>query len=295
MKQIIVLAAFMAALGCEARGAGRARLEATTNQHQAIVQPSEPDGRTASLSNLEVRVTLLVSNNTMTAGEPLLARVALVNRSDRAGRLSMGNSGGSTTCLEVLDANGKIIAATPKRRISVEDMSGLKEFAPGETYVQFWVISGLYDFRLPGDYTIRVQQFDDRQMLPDSGSLILMSEHTAALRVLPYDPARLKARCEDLFLPLRNSTSGQTDVPMSTRTKALYSVRDDLVLPYIEWMARQWDDAYACRAMRCIGTPKALALVNDLAARDDRAGRAAKRALAMDLETKDPLWDINWY
>jgi hypothetical protein len=138
--------------------------------------------------------------------------VALVNRSDGAGRLSMGNSGGSTTCLEVLDANGKIIAATPKRHISVDDMSGLKEFAPGETYVQFWVISGLSDFRLPGDYTVRVQQFDDRQMLPDSGSLILMSEHTAALRVLPYDPARLKARCEELFLPLQHPTSGRAKV-----------------------------------------------------------------------------------
>jgi hypothetical protein len=121
-----------------------------------------------------------------------------------------------------------------------------------------------------------------------------MSEDTAALRVLPHDRAQLKARCEELLRPVRNATSGQTDVPMSARTKALYSLRDDLFLPYFEWMVRQWDDSYACRAMRRIGTPKALALVNDLAAHDDLVGKAAKRSLTMHLE-REALWDINWF
>jgi hypothetical protein len=295
MNMRLFLAAFLAALAHEVQAAGDAPVEAATDQHQALVQRSEPAGRPALLSNIEVHVTLIVSNNTITAGEPLLARVALANRSDRAGCVSMGNSSGSTTCLEVLDTNGKVIAATPKRHRNIDDMSGLKSFAPSEIYTQVWVISGLYEFRLPGDYTIRVRQFDESQLSLGSGSLILVSEDTVALRVLPHDPAQLKARCEEIFLPLRNATSGRTDVPMSARTKALYSVRDDLVLPYLEWMAQAWHDSYACLAMRRIGTPNALALLQDLAARDDKVGRAAKSALARDSEKKDSLWDINWY
>ena len=286
----------MTAMVSVAQEGVHATVDAVTNHGPVGARPSNRGGRITYLTNLEVRMTLLVSNNTITAGEPLLARVALVNRSREAGHVSMGNSGGSTTCLEVLDSAGKLLAATPKRQIRSPDgnLSGLPRLGPGETYTQVWVVSGLYEFRLPGDYTIRVQQYDDSQLHFKSGSLILLSEDKAAVRVLPYDAARLKARCEELFLPLQNPMLDRKDVPMSARVKALYSVRDDIALPCLEWMAHQWHDDNACLAMRRIGTPKALGLVNDLAAREDSAGRAAKSALARELETKDPLWDVNW-
>ena len=79
---------------------------------------------------------------------------------------------------------------------------------------------------------------------------------------------------------------------MSTRTKALRSVRRNEALPYLDWMARQWGSIHACLAMRRIGTPEAEALIKALAARNDRVGEAARKALPMPREKKNSLSDM---
>ena len=91
---------------------------------------------------------------------------------------------------------------------------------------------------------------------------------------------------------MRKGGCSKTGIPLGVRATVLYSVRHDVVLPYLDWMVREWADQYACRAMRRIGTPEARALINVLAARDDKAGEAARKALAIPLKKKNILWDM---
>jgi len=74
------------------------------------------------------------------------------------------------------------------------------------------------------------------------------------------------------------------------RVKALRSVRHDIVLPYLDWIACQWADAETCKAIRRIGTDRALELLDTLAARDDRVGEAARKSMTMPLEVT--MWDV---
>jgi hypothetical protein len=146
------------------------------------------------------------------------------------------------------------------------------------------IITGLYQFREPGEYTVLAQQLELSPQFP------VLAEDRGRVKVLPFDSSRLERRCEELFGALRKGTSDRTDLPMGARTKALYSVGHDAVLPYLDWMARTWQDRYAVRSMLRIGTERAMKLVNALAARKDRAGEAARQALKMRLEPS--FWDI---
>lgn len=149
----------------------------------------------------------------------------------------------------------------------------LVEIAPGETRSEVWVISGLYQFERPGRYTVRVEQLEPTE------KVTVLAADSASVRVLPFDAARLEARCEELFRASASSSG-----------KALYSVRHDIVLPYLDWMVREQGDEYAIRAMGRIGTPRAQALVKALAARKDWVGDEARHGLKIPLDIT--WWDI---
>ncbi|MBI2842400.1 MAG: hypothetical protein HYX78_03280 [Armatimonadetes bacterium] len=223
----------------------------------------------------------------ITAGEPVLARVEIVNESGEDLTLMTGNSSAATTYFEVRAESGKVVAATPRPQLNESGIQGAPRFPAGAIRTNVWIISALYDFQQPGLYQILVQQLERTEGLP------IMAEAASTVRVLPFDAAKLKARCEELSKPMREGTS-YGDLDVSKRSKALLAVRHDIVLPYLEWLAKEWADAYAIRAMRRLGTDQAQRLVNELAAREDRVGVAAQRALQMSIERQSLLWDMGW-
>ena len=237
--------------------------------------------RFAQRGDISLSVTLLSKDGTLSAYEPLLARIEWLNQTKETIWLVGGQP---NTYLEIRDHKGSRVAATP--RPSHGGIPGLRRLAPGEVRTATWVITGLYQFRQPGEYTIRLELLERVKELP------VLAEDSASIRVVPFDASRLEARCEELFQPLRKYSSSKTNIPASARTKALYSVRHDTVLPYLDWIARELHSSYACRAMRRIGTERARELLGTLAARDNEAGEAARKALKMDLEStvRDVVW-----
>ena len=238
----------------------------------------------AKVGDISLSVTLLTKDGTITAGEPLLARIEIANLSGHNIQHSMGNDLWKTTCLEVRDQEGKLVAGTPRPPYREGGWAGWRRLRTGETSSKVWVVTSLYQFEEPGTYTVRVQELDHSEDLP------VIAEDTTTVRVLPLDASRLEARCEEIFQPMRKGGCSKTGIPDSVRVHALYSVSHDVVLPYLDWMARKWDDRYACRAIRRVGTEKAQTLISTLAAREDKVGVAARQALDMPLRSRNIFW-----
>jgi len=247
------------------------------------------DGVPTMPGDIALRLTLFTQNGAITAGEPLIAKIELTNKSEKEVELSLGNNRHPTTYMEVRSQNGQIVACTPRPDPHADEVAFGCTLKPGDSHTKFWVISALYQFKEPGVYTVRVQQLKPSEGLP------VLAEDTAMVRVTPFDAAKLEARCEEVFQPLRTGTSHRTDLPMAVRTKALYSVRYEAALPYLEWIAVEWDGQYACLAMRRIATERAISILSSLAAREDGSGKAARNALKMPLEITDVMWEMNDY
>jgi hypothetical protein len=224
-------------------------------------------------------MTLVAKAGTISAGEPLIARVDL--RIHTTGDVKLWSSG---VFLDVYDAAGRPVSTMPRPRNVIDFAYGVRKVAPGETYSRFLIVTGFCQFTRPGRYTVRAQQLGPPPELP------VLCEDTAFIQVLAYDSQRLEAACDGLFTPIRKHSSFGA-IPMGVRTKALYSVRDDVVLPYLDWLVREWHAEYAARAIRRIGTPRADRLVAALVARGDDAGKAMRRALKMSLEST--YWDVS--
>ena len=95
--------------------------------------------------------------------------------------------------------------------------------------------------------------------------------------------------------PIRTESSSKTDLPTGVRMLALYSIHNNKVLPYLEWIARERGDNYASRAILRIGTDEAKSIVKALATRTDKAGVEARQAMEEDSTTRDLSWDMNMY
>jgi hypothetical protein len=77
---------------------------------------------------------------------------------------------------------------------------------------------------------------------------------------------------------------------IGVRGKILLSVRHDVALPYLEWMAREYSDAYACRAMRRIGTERAKAVLRALEAHPGTIGEQARASAKLRMAIG--MWDV---
>jgi len=222
--------------------------------------------RAAQPGDIGLTITFLTRDGAVAAHEPLLARIELVNNAEETVNIAL------LSCLELCDSDGKVVAAIPRPKVTMDFMYGARSLKPGEKYTRTWVISALYQFDKPGTYTLHVHWL----YLP-GGKLMDLVAGTADIRALPFDEARVTARCEELYQPMYSHQ--KSDIDLGIRARALYSVRHDLALPYLDWMAREWGDANACYAMRQIGTPQAKALLDALAKRQDDAGKAARAAM----------------
>ena len=244
---------------------------------------------TIKLNDIEIQIFPYTKEGTITAGEPLIAKVDIINKSEKEQKLVLGNNVHPYTYMEVLDQNGKTVASTPKPENIVDGISMLYALKPGESFTRHLVVSALYKFKSPGMYTIRIQQME-----PNEG-LSVMAEGTATVNVLPHSSSRLEARCNEISRAMRGLDKTKEKLPISAYTKALYSVDDEAGLPSLEWMVREWDNKHACLVMRRIGTQRANDVLSSLATREDGPGKAARSAMKWSLEATDIMWEINYY
>jgi hypothetical protein len=221
---------------------------------------------------------LYARDGAITAREPLIARLDISNESSEEIRIWSAG-----VFLDVYDEADSVVATMPRPRGVRNLRLGARKMAPREVYSRFLIVTGMCQFESPGLYAVRAQH------LAPSQELSVLCEDAVSLQVLPYNAARLEAACDELFAPIRKRSSSGA-IPMGVRTKALYSIRDDVVLPYLDWLVRERNAEYAARAMRRIGTPRAENLLTALAARTDEAGEAARQALEMSLEPTQ--WDV---
>ncbi|MHB0935797.1 MAG: hypothetical protein ACYDCO_01245 [Armatimonadota bacterium] len=242
--------------------------------------------QSAQPGDLTLGITFMTADGAICAHEPLLARIELVNKAKEPVSVPM------LTSLEITDSDGKVVAAIPPPEVSLDFFHATHDLLPGEKYCTLWVISALYQFDTPGTYTLHVHWLQYQ----GGGKLVDLVAGTANIRALPFDEARVTARCEELYQPLYRNNQVFTilidqqtyivplpkdEMGAGLRARALRSVRHDLALPYLDWMAHEWENADTCYAIRQIGTPRAAALLEALAKRQDNLGKAARSALTM--------------
>lgn len=222
------------------------------------------------LDQLALRIELVTPDGSISAREPLLARISLQNVGESVTSVPMGGLLHPLLRLSVLDADGNEIGGTPRRQGPLR--SGMVwELRPGETRSFIWVVTGCCRLSEPGEYTVRVELVACTEGFP------VVAADASVIRVLPYDGARLQDACEALFLPLRAPASRDANSPpWAVCVRALYSVHDDLVVPYLEWMIAEWGAPRACRALRRVDTPHAHAVLEALSRRTDRAGEVVR-------------------
>lgn len=261
--------------------------------HHTLVPPAAGDGqawRWAQLGDITLTLDVLVDDATISACEPVVARIVWTNSGDDYVSILPGSDSGRSTWLRITRPDGEVISAMPRPRplpgLRCLSVGGPWSLAPGGTTEEVWVVSGWYQFDEPGDYVILLQQLDLTQE-----ALPVLAETSTSLRVVAFDGTRLERRCEEVFGPLRTGRPSVTPVPISARVKALLSVRHDVVLPYLDWVATEWGEYYSCQAMRRIGSERADELLRTLATREDRVGEAARRALEDPLREISP-WDV---
>jgi hypothetical protein len=240
--------------------------------------------------DVELRVLELIpKTGTISASEPLVAKLQARNLTTRKG--SIGDINDLNFRVVVYDRSGKLVGATPIKPLPSDMLQFGREFSPGQARVTWVALSAFYQFTKPGDYVVHVQ------MLNLDQARAVRVETVTRVLVLPFNAARLRARCEEIFSPLRSFSkqrsipTGLSSFPMLTRLEALYSIRNDAVLPYMSLIAREWKDSSeiwpAVLAIRRVGSRKSNQLLIELTKRDDRAGLAARQALKL------PQWRID--
>lgn len=234
------------------------------------------------VTTVSLHASLLADNGSVTAYEPVLIRVEDKNETDKSVTL---RSDAWIERVVIEDARGRVVATSPRESIPANYLVSSRQLKPGESLVGILAVSALYPFSEPGDYTVRVQRTKFQNTID------VLAEDRVAVRVLPFDAARLKARCEALFKHERQSPADR-DLSMHDMTRALFSVRHDIALPYIDWHARSglstaWE---AWIALRLISSPQAIAELDTLAARKDKTGKAVREMMQMPLDRL--VWGI---
>jgi len=251
---------------------------------QDATTPAAPDtAPTAAAlppSDLALSLQFLPDAAEITAYEPLLAKVTLQNTTrDNVKYLERE----TPVVLEIFAADGQCVASTLDRAVrdarGPGGFSGIQRIAPGESYTQTWAISGLYTFDTPGRYDVQLTLY----AMPYGKPPQKLAQAGAAMTVTPFDRAKLEQRCEALFAPIRDYE--EKEISKEACYTALYSVRHDVMLPYLDWIATRSGTRDACLALRRIGSPRALALLEMLQARTDTVGDNARKAMNRPLAT----------
>lgn len=230
-------------------------------------------------ARLSMRLIPLPGNAEISAYEPVVMLLQTTNVSKEQVSLPAWTTQ-YTMQIDIRDEKRKVVASLPKLPIPLDFLYTSKTLQPRETLESTLIFSSLYTFATPGVYTIELLQFDigfEKQKL--------LATATAKVTVQAFDEARLQARIDRHMTLIR-----QHDPGLGLQAKILYSVRHNLVLPALEWMTREWDDRYAARGIRRIGTPEATALLKKLDAEGGNTAKAVRESANLHLHVD--MWDI---
>lgn len=235
---------------------------------------------TASCTPPELKVVeLLPRDGVISANEPLVAKMQLTNTTKEEMDVNIGAS--LSDRVEVYGKSGELVGATPLEPLAGSELSSGFRLAPGESRVRWVVLSALYQFDVPGDYTLRIQ------MLNVDETRTVLTETKSHVRVLPFDHDRLAERCKEIYAPLsafptKGVPNNLDSFPMRTRLQALYSVHNDAVLPYLSLLATEWDNTSeqwpAMKSISRIDSPAAKALYDSLTGRTGHVAEVARSA-----------------
>jgi len=210
---------------------------------------------------LEMSVGLIPEDGTISAYEPLVAKVMLTNTGTEP--VKVAKSGTLNWRLQVRDTAGNLVAVTPRELLPGDFMAYGQQVEPGEADTTPMVVSALHTFSEPGEYEVRVQ----RQLLTEH--FPVLDEASATVTVLPFDEERLVARCRELL-------EEEDAVAPDAWFRAICSVRHGSATPVLIEAARQYPRSETFRALREVGTPQTLQALAEHAARTDHAGKAAR-------------------
>lgn len=218
--------------------------------------PRHDEAVPARPEDLTLSVELLNGAEHISAYEPIAAVVELTNVSERPVVASL--PGSPRTRIQVRDQAGRLVAVTPRPVFTTRGSNHSTSLQPHETKSDTLVLSDLYDFGHPGEYQVQFQQLESTHYSP------LLAECTVEVVVSPFDEHRLRARIEELFgAPARNC-------------RLLWSIRHDVVLPYLEKMAYMWQPERSFDAIRRIDTDASRQLLADVRSKNDEVGEVAR-------------------
>lgn len=227
--------------------------------------------------DLSLRVRVL-PEATVSAGEPVIAAVTVHNATQESLWLALGDSSAPAIRLTVRDEGHAVLAATPAPGVGLDATSPLYRLPPGGSYVAHAVVSGMLGFAAPGRYSLDAEL----RAWPSGESLV--AAQSVDLQVVELSGERLEAACEAMFRPLRPPRIGCGDIPAPVRALALCSVRQEVALPYLEWLARERCYRRACLAMRRLHSAQADRVLAELRSRPDAVGRMAWQAMSLSLD-----------
>ncbi|HEY3417920.1 MAG TPA: hypothetical protein VGM23_13640 [Armatimonadota bacterium] len=213
-------------IGCFLLALGALIMIRTIACRAAAPAPAPPSPPAPALA---VHLEPLAGNETISAYEPLLVNFRLENTGRQTIELPAWCTA-YTLRLEVYDGQGRLRAATAHPPIPLDFLHSVYHLQPGGALQATLVISVLFTFAEPGQYTVRAKQ------LALDKTLCVIAEDAAQITVLPFDADRLTARCNAHWDAMRFHDIG-------VNPKALYSVRHNRALPALAWMAREWGDA----------------------------------------------------
>ncbi|MBI2843080.1 MAG: hypothetical protein HYX78_06740 [Armatimonadetes bacterium] len=147
-----------------------------------------------------------------------------------------------------------------------------------------FIPSGIYQFKKPGIYSVRIMLLGPPGKITSKPSDLgpVVAEVTIPVSVRPFDEKRLRERCDELIEPRMLHPSNLKDFPPHENMMALWSVRHNAALPTLKFVAEHWGE-YSCGwptavAIRRIGTPESAALLKAIGSRTDRMGQCARSA-----------------
>lgn len=174
----------------------------------------------------------LVSTD-VTLHEPILMHVTISNHRDNVARVNLGQDRRQAFELSIGKPDGKIVTLSLDLHEGASRLP-VVEIAPGDTYTETLVLNQWFLFPEVGNYRIKVHlvrvQGSKEELPDDFGSWSALPP----VDVLPRDPARLVALCEQLKAKLETSN---VSAELGEAGLELSYVDDPIAVPYLQEMA----------------------------------------------------------
>lgn len=169
----------------------------------------------------------------VTLHEPILMRVTISNPLDTVARVNLGQDRKQAFELSIGKPDGKIVSSNLPLHEGASRLP-VVEVASGDTYTEILVLNQWYPFPEVGTYTVKVRLtrvLGSQEDLPDDfGSWSALPP----VDVIPRDPARLTAVCDQLKTKLETS---KIYAELGEAAFELSYVDDPVAVPYLQDMA----------------------------------------------------------